>query len=131
MLCQREQQVQGLGVLKEPGLLRTCKEKKNQKKMHLKDFLKYVSITLAREEEKYDVEKARLGAQGPRRDTRVASGTTSYGICLKGRVVPGSRGMRGLGSYLPGEEWDTLHWLPIGPLKHQKLLSVEAGELDG
>lgn len=32
MLCQREQQAQGLGVLKEPGLLRTCKEKEIRKK---------------------------------------------------------------------------------------------------
>lgn len=71
--------------------------------MHLKEFLKYVSITLAHEEEKCDVEKARLGAQSQRRDIRIASGTSSSGICLKGRVVPGSGGMRGLGSHLPGE----------------------------
>lgn len=37
----------------------------------------------------------------------------------------------GLGSHLSGEGWDTLHRLPIGPLKHQKLLSVEGGEMDG
>lgn len=109
MLCQREQRAQGLGVLKELGLPRTCKGKKIRKKMHLKDFLKYVNITLVHEEEKCDVEKARLGAQGQRKDTRVTSGTTSNGICLKGRVVPGSRGMRDLGSHLPGEGWDTLH----------------------
>lgn len=118
MFCQREPQAQGLGVLKEPGLLRTCKEKEIRKKMHLKEFLKYVSITLAHEEEKCDVEKARLGARSQRKDTRIASGTSSSGICLKGRVVPGSRGMRGLGSHLPGEGWDTLHWLPLVTLKH-------------
>lgn len=61
MLCQREQRAQGLGVLMELGLPRTCKgKKKSGKKMHLKDFLKYVSITLVHEEEKCDVEKPGL-----------------------------------------------------------------------